>query len=66
MRLTKFLWTHSGPPPPEYLEYVLCREVYHCLPSQLRAEPLENVLPHLIAMSVESRVRTMSGQGAKE
>lgn len=60
MRLTKYLWMHRGPPPSEYLELVLCRDVYHCLPSQLQAEPITNILPHLIAMGVEGRVRAMN------
>lgn len=43
-------------PPPEYIDYQLCRYVYHCLPSELDAEPWENVALHLEFMAQEARV----------
>jgi hypothetical protein len=40
----------------EYIELQLCRE-FHCLPSQLQAEPADNVLAVLAMMSAEAHVR---------
>ena len=49
------LWA-SASAPIEYVELQLCRE-FHCLPSQLREEPADNVLAVLAMMSAESQVR---------
>ena len=48
------LWAKS-PAPPEYVELHLCRE-FHVLPSQLRAEPHENVLDILEMLGAEATV----------
>lgn len=45
--------------PVEYVTLVLCRDVYHCLPSQLRKEPLTPVLKHLTCIDIEAKVRSM-------
>lgn len=50
------LWT-SGPPPPEYVELVLCRDVFHCTPSQLRAEAADDIMAALACLDGESYVR---------
>lgn len=50
------LWT-SGPPPVEYVELVLCRDVFHCTPSALRAESAEDVLAALTCLEAEAFVR---------
>lgn len=63
--MLKYLWTHSGPPPPEYLVYKLCKDVYHCRPSELRQEDLAEVLSHLICMGVESRVAAREAEDQK-
>lgn len=49
------LWT-GAPPPLEYVTLVLCRDVYHCTPSQLRQERVVDVLPHLAVLQVEAQV----------
>ena len=41
--------------PLEYLELVLCRDVYHCPPSQL--PPWHVIKRHLICMDAEATVR---------
>jgi hypothetical protein len=46
----------GGPPPWEYVEYILCSEVYHCLPSELDGEEWSRVRAHLECRSVENEV----------
>lgn len=42
----------------------MCRDVFHCLPSALHAEPAENVLPLLTCLEVEGLVqRTKAEHG---
>ena len=50
------LWT-DGPMPGDYLELVLCRDVYHCPPQQL--PPVSQILRHLVCLDVEAKVREM-------
>ena len=50
------LWT-NGPPPAEYVELMLCRDVYHCTPSVLRAEAAEDVFATLACLEAENYVR---------
>lgn len=57
-RLTAHLWVGGQPLPPEYLNLILCRDVYHCRPSELRQERLTDVLPHLTCLHVENRVHS--------
>lgn len=42
--------------PPDYLDYYLCRYVYHCPPSELDRQDLHRVLAHLTCMDVEHQV----------
>jgi hypothetical protein len=56
LRLTAHLWT-KGEPPPEYIELILCRDVYHCRPNDLDDVPLETVLDHLTCLDVEAEVQ---------
>lgn len=49
------LWA-AAPAPAEYVELQLCRE-FHVLPSQLRAEPIDNVEMVLTLMAAEAKVR---------
>lgn len=49
------LWSNA-PPPWEYVELVLCRDVYHCTPSQLRKENAEDVFAHLEMIGMENQV----------
>lgn len=49
------LWT-GAPAPVEYIEYLLCCK-FHKLPSEVRREPLPNVLQVLECMSIEAKRR---------
>lgn len=48
-----------GALPTEYVDLVLCRDVYHCTPSELDAQDAERIATHLLCMEVEERVRKM-------
>lgn len=53
-----FLWTGGGKgAPPDYTDLILCRDVYHCTPSQLDAEDGSRVLMHLALLNAESKVK---------
>lgn len=65
MRLIAHLWTHSGSPPAEYIEYILCKEVYHCRPSELRAESFSDILKTLVVMGIEGRIRKRESEDQK-
>lgn len=46
---------HTGEPaPPEFIRLVLCRDIYHCTPVQLRQVPLSDVLETLATLSAET------------
>ena len=47
----------KGAPPPEYVELVLCRDVYHCTPDELGAIDLDTVIRHQVCMAAENYVR---------
>lgn len=47
------LWL-SEPAPAEYVDLVLCRDVYHCTPSQLDEEDAARVLEHLECLNAEA------------
>ena len=49
------LWT-GGPPPPEYIELILCRDVYHCTPSELDEQDVARVEAHLICLELEAQL----------
>lgn len=48
-----------GAPPLEYVELILCRDVYHCRPSELEDEDLFTVLKHLACLEGEAKYRKM-------
>lgn len=50
------LWT-NGPPPQEYVDLVLCRDVFHCTPSALKAEAADDILAALACLEAEAFVR---------
>lgn len=57
-----------GAPPPEYLELLLCRDVYHCTPSELDAQDWERVQLHLVCLNVEAKLAKREqekGKGGK-
>lgn len=54
------LWTKSTKNVPQgYNELILCRDVYHCLPSQLAQEDWGVIQEHIRYMNVEGEVREM-------
>ena len=61
-RLMKVLWTGSGEVPWEYVELQLCRDIYHCLPSQLAREDYDTIQIHLFLMGVENEVEEFKKQ----
>lgn len=52
------LWAGGpkNPPPWQYVELVLCRDVYHCTPAELDAQDFLRVREHLICLAVENEV----------
>jgi hypothetical protein len=65
MRLAAYLWAGRGQPPAEYVSVVLCRDVYHCTPVELRRVPLADILAHLTVLDWEGRVRKKNRQLAE-
>lgn len=49
------LVTGTMPPPPDYIVLVLCRDVYHCTPSQLRRENPVEIMRHLTCIAAERK-----------
>ncbi len=49
----RFLWTGTGVPPAEWLEFRL-KELYHCTSAQLDAEPPDRVMTDLVCLSVKN------------
>jgi hypothetical protein len=50
-----YLHLHTGEPaPPEYIRLVLCRDIYHCTPTELRTVPLRDVLETLATLGAET------------
>ncbi len=62
LQLRSALWVGGGKVPGEWTELQLCRDVYHCTPSQLRRESLDDVLTHLALLSAEAEVQELSGK----
>lgn len=56
--MLRSLWLRQ-PPPPEYLELLLCRDVYHCTPAELATIPLRTIMTHLACLDAEAQVRQM-------
>jgi hypothetical protein len=53
---------HAGAEmPAEYLDLVLCRDVYHCTPPQLDEIDNETLEGHLVCLEVEAEVRGHRG-----
>ena len=51
----------SAPAPLDYVEMTICRE-FGCLPSALRAEPLETVYHLQVMLAAEAKVRERKQQ----
>lgn len=56
-RVKSYLWLGGGDPPIELLEVRLCRDVYHCLPSELAAESYDDIMDHLTVMEAEAECK---------
>jgi len=52
------LWT-GAPAPLEYIELILCRDVYHCTPSELEKQYADVVNAHLVCLAAEAKVAKM-------
>ena len=52
-----------GDVPAEYMDLMLCRDVYHCTPTELDGQDWARVAEHLICLDVEAKVRKASGSG---
>ena len=50
------------PAPWEYVEYVLCRHVFHCSLAELRQMPPEDILIVLNILGAEAEVRALQRQ----
>jgi hypothetical protein len=56
MALMSHLWT-GDVAPLEYIRLVMCRDVYHCTPTELDAVPWQTIQQDLLMMSVERTVQ---------
>jgi len=48
----------------EFVRLTLCRDVYHCRPSELRQERLGDILADLTCVSEENRVARIKARNA--
>ena len=48
--------------PWEYIELILCRDIYHCTPSELYEQPVDVINMHLALIGVEKRVEEFRNQ----
>lgn len=62
MRLAEYLWIGKGGPPVDYVDMILCRDVYHCPPDALDRQDTARVRRHLTCLEVESKVRGARGR----
>lgn len=49
------LWV-DGPPPPEYVDLILMRDVFHCTPAALAEQDADAVFDVLACLSAEAFV----------
>jgi hypothetical protein len=52
-----YLFHGTGAPPPEYIDLVLCRDIYHCPPSLLDDQDWLRIQGHLTCLDMEATVR---------
>ena len=57
-----YLHVGAGQAPAAYVRLLLCREVYHCTPSQIKREKLRDILQDLACMEVEGQKRRVDEQ----
>lgn len=61
--MAEHLWT-AAPPPPEYVDLLLCRDVYHCTPAELDAQDAGRILAHLVCLEMEGKARAQREKNA--
>lgn len=54
MRVLEYLHT-GGPPPREYLQLVLMRDVYKCTLEEFKRIPMSKILVDMNLLAIESR-----------
>jgi len=67
VRVENYLLGLSLDIPLEYMTLLLCRDVYHCLPSELRTEFKENpvdVYRHITCLGAEGSARAQEVKSA--
>jgi len=55
--LSAHLWVGEEA-PMEYIRLIMCRDVYHCTPTELEAVPWRVIQEDLAMMQIERTVRT--------
>lgn len=56
MKTSLFLNNEQFPPPFEYLELQMMRDVYHCDPVTFESIPYDTVMLHIALLNVENEV----------
>lgn len=58
------LWV-DAPPPPEYVDLILMRDVFHCTPAELAVQDADAVFSVLACLNAEALVeKTRAGKRA--
>lgn len=52
--------------PWEYIELTLCRDIYHCTPTELDEQEWERVMAHLDMYNIEMENKNMREQVAAD
>jgi hypothetical protein len=62
--LEAFLWFDglNGDVPIQWQNYKLMKEIFHCTPSELRAQRPSDIAAVLICIDVEARITKAKGQ----
>ena len=61
MRVAAYLMG-GGDPPPEYIDLFLCRDVFHCTPSELYDEDASVVQTFLDVLDAEGQYQKMKAR----
>jgi len=65
--LEAFLWTDgtSGDAPIQWQNFILMRDIFHCTPSELNAQSMQDIAAVLACIDVEPRIKTAKSRVAK-
>ena len=66
LALYEHLWLGSRAAPDEYIDLLLCRDVYHCTPVALDGVPAEVVQTHLALLEAEAGARKANQRAAAQ